>query len=189
MLSHQLLESAVLSLHTGTKVASMKKAIIDPHSLKVIGYFVDSPLQQGKEQLILKTSDIREASENGIIIDSVDELVTTKDLVRFEEIINMDFSLINLNVIDDTKQKLGKIIDYSLDPLTFLIHQLHVKRPLMKSLQTSELLINRSQIIEVTDKYIAVNSASLQASAELPLTAPGSFTNPFRKPHTEGTQN
>lgn len=186
MLSQQLLESAILSLHTGTKIASVSEAIIDPHSLKVIGFFVDSPLQKNKEQLVLKTSDIREANTNGIIIDSIDELVLAKDLVRFEEIINMHFSLINLSVIDEHESKLGKITDYSLDPLTFLVHQLHVKRPLMKSLQTSELLINRSQITEVTDKYISVKSASLQVGTEAPLTAPGSFTNPFRKPQTEG---
>ncbi len=186
MLSQQLIESAVLSLHTGTKIASISEAIIDPHSLKVMGYFVDSSLQKSKEKLVLKTSDIREANDTGIIVDSIDELVPAKDLVRFEQIIKMHFSLISLNVIDENKNKLGKITDYSLDPLTFLIHQLHVKRPLMKSLQTSELLINRSQIIEVTDNYIAVSSASLQAGAEAPLTAPGSFTNPFRKPQTEG---
>ncbi len=177
----------MLSLHTGSKVATVKEAIINPHDLKVIGYFVDSPVQEGKEKLILKTNDIREANESRIIIDSVDELIAAKDLVKFEEVIKMNFQLINLEVIDDTKTKLGKVAEYSLDPLTFLIHQLHVKRPLIKSLQISELLINRSQIIEVTDNHIAVSSASLKAGAEAPLTEPGSFNNPFRKPQTESS--
>ncbi len=185
MLSQQILESDVLSLHTGTKVATIKEAMINPRNLQVVGYFVNSPVQEGKDKLILKTNDIREANESHVIIDSVDELIPAKDLVKFEEIIKMNFKLIGIEVIDDTKTKLGKVAEYSLDPLTFLIHQLHVKRPLIKSLQISELLINRSQITKVTDKYITVSSASLKTGVENPLTEPGSFNNPFRKPQTE----
>ncbi len=189
MLSQRLINKPVMSLQTGAEIAHTKKAIIDPRNLQVVGYFVVSKIKNDPS-LILKITDIREVSNVGFIIDSIDEILPEADLLRIQEITQLQFDLIDLSVVDENKHKLGKVIDYGIDPLTFMIHQLHIKQPLLKSLQVAELLINRTQIIEINDNEIIVREASARdvEKYQAPATPNADFINPFRKPQAESKQ-
>lgn len=179
LLSTKLQQLPIMSLQTGARIAQINGLIIDPGTLDIIAYKVfDNKLEPGN--WLLLTDDIREVSDLGLIIDSIDELVLEEDMVKLKDLIKLDFQLYDMVVIDDQKTKLGKIYDFSIDPIQFRIHQLHVKRPLMKSLQTSELLINRTQIVEVNNKNIIVSSASLDEKTQ-PAAVEKNFVNPFRK--------
>ncbi len=168
----------VMSLQTGAKIARAESAIIDPAVLDIVAYRLTGPRLE-RDNTILLTKDIREISDIGFIIDSADELVAADDVMKIQKIIELQFDLINLDVIDERKHKLGKIYDYTIDPLTFTIHQLHVRRPLMKSLKTSDLLISRKQILEVNNKSIIVNSATID-ERPAPAAVAGGFINPFK---------
>jgi uncharacterized protein YrrD len=185
MLSSKLKEVAVMSLQTGAKIAQTTHPIIDPGTLDIVAYHLSGRGLESNSVLLL-TRDIREVGNMGFIVDSADELVLQEDMVKLRDIIKLDFHLIDMDVIDDQKTKLGRIDDYSLDPMDFKIHQLHVKRPLIKSLQTSDLIINRTQIIEVNNKNIVVSSASLDEKVK-PTIIAESFVNPFRKSATPST--
>lgn len=178
MLSIKLKDASVMSLQTGAKIAQIKTAVIDPGTLTIVAYHLAGRRLESDNVLLL-TRDVREISNIGLIVDSADELVLEEDIVTLKDILKLEFNLINKPVIDDSKTKLGRIYDYTLDPMDFKIHQLYVKRPLLRSLQTSDLIINRSQIIEVNNKNIVVSSASLEQPAQPAAT--GDFVNPFRK--------
>lgn len=174
-----------MSLQTGAAIAQTTSPIIDPGTLDILAYHLSGKGLVEKDTLLL-TRDIREVGNMGFIVDSVDELVLQSDMIKLTEIIKLNFKLIDMDVIDDQKTKLGKIYDFSLDPMDFKIHQLYVKRPLMKSLQTSHLIINRTQIIEINNNNIVVNSASLDEKAQ-PAAITEGFTNPFRQSTTPST--
>lgn len=178
LLGEHLKSMPVMSLQTGAEIARAEEAIIDPAVLDIVAYrLTGSRLEH--DDTILLTKDIREISDIGFIIDSADELVTAEDVMKIQKIIELHFNLINLDVIDERKHKLGKIYDYTIDPLTFTIHQLHVRRPLIKSLKTSDLLIGRKQILEVNNKSVIVNSATLE-DRPVPAAVAGGFINPFK---------
>lgn len=169
-----------MSLQTGAEIARTSEAIIDPAVLDVIAYHVAGPRLEANDTILL-TNDIREVSDIGFIVDSADELTVAEDVIKVQKVLALHFQLIGLDVVDDRKHKLGKLYNYTIDPLSFTIHQLYIRRPLLRSLQTSDLIINRSQIIEVNNKSVIVRSASLDERSPAPAIAEG-FINPFRSP-------
>lgn len=167
-----------MGLQTGTQLAITKNPVIDPNDLRIIGYEVEGPLLSERPSFI-RIADVRELSDVGMIIDSSDEFVGLKDVIAIENIYKMGFKLLGLNVIDESKHKLGKVGDYSLEVGSFIIEQLNVSRGVLKSLTETELLVHRSQIVEINNETIVVKSAAnrLESIAE-PRQL--SYMNPFR---------
>ncbi len=178
LLSQKLQLAPIMSLQTGAQIAQTTDAVIDPASLQIVAYRLKGARLGGRGWLLL-TRDIREISDIGIIVDSSDELVGESDVIKIQKLLKKGFKLIDMPVVDETKKHLGKVEDYTFDSITFTIHQLHVKRPLLRSLQTSSLIIRRTQITAITPKAIVVQSASLKEKP-LPAAMQTGFSNPFR---------
>lgn len=181
VLGSRLLSMPVMSLQTGTKLAETNLPIIDPSNLKILAYEVNGPLLSAKRTLLL-VSDVRELGKLGMIVDSSDEFVEPDDVVAIKKVSDLNFKLNGMSVIDETKRKLGKVEDFSVDTDSFIIQQLHVKRGLIKSLSETELLVHRSQIIEINDTQIIVKTTAKKLPATPAKTAQLSYINPFRSP-------
>lgn len=175
----RLLDTPVMGLQTGGELARTSRAVIDPKNLEIVAYEITGSLLSTHPSL-LRIADVREFSDIGIIVDSSDEFVSPDDIIKLDEIYKLNFTLEGMNVIDEKRQKLGKVNGYTLDTTGFLVHQLSVKRPLLKSLNDTELLIHRSQITEINDNTIVVHS---QAKIPEPLleSVRTAYINPFRK--------
>ena len=175
----QLINTPVMGLQTGSELAETKRAIVDPATLEIIAFTVAGPLITD-ERTLLRLADVRELSDLGFIIDSADEFVAPDDVIKLSEIYHLNFELLGMSVIDEKRRKLGKINGYTVDTTGFTVQQLNIKRPLLKSLNDTELLIHRTQITEINDKEIVVHS-----KAEIPEpkldSIRQSYVNPFRK--------
>jgi uncharacterized protein YrrD len=178
LLGSRLNSTPIMGLQTGTQLAVTKDAIIDPSNLKIVAYEVDGPLLSERPAFI-RIADVRELSDVGMIIDSNDEFIGISDVIAIEKIYKLGFKLIGLSVIDESKHKLGKVSDYSLETGSFIIQQLNVKRGTLKSLGETELLIHRSQIVEISDDYIIVRTAAKKLEP-ISKTQSLSYLNPFR---------
>lgn len=179
ILGSNLNRAPVVSLQTSTEIARTARAIIDPADLRVLAYVVTGSLLPADTQL-LRIADVRELSSLGFIVDSIDEFVAPGDVINLQKIYNLHFDLLGMRVVDQRQQKLGKIIDFTIDTNDFLVQQLTVKRPLLHSLNDTELLIHRSQIIEINNDSIVVHSEAKAPEPELHEVV-GSYVNPFRK--------
>lgn len=178
----------VMGLQTGSELARTKEAIVDPRDLTIPAFRLQGPLLASASQ-ILRVADIRELSNIGMIVDSSDEFVEPDDVIALQKVLHFEFELIGIAVVDEMKHKLGKVSDYTIDPAGFTIQQLTVKRPVLKSLSDTELLIHRSQVIEVSDTTIVVRTTAkkLEPLQETIRT----YANPFRPsslPQTETAQ-
>ena len=178
VLGTQLIDTPVMSLQTGAELARTKIPVIDPRTLTVVAYELNGPLLDEHPSL-LRIVDIRELSDIGMIVDSSDEFIGVDDVVKLKETYELHFPLIGLSVIDDKKHKLGKVEDYSVEIGGFVIQQLTVRRPIFKSFGDTELLIHRSQIIEINDTTITVKAATNEVKDPIPH-ATKAYTNPFR---------
>lgn len=174
-----LLHAPILGIQTGGELARTTHPVIDPATLAIVAFELDNLLQQ-RGPLLLRTADIRECSDIGIIIDSEDEFIAPDDVIKIQEVYAQNFYLLGMHVTDENRRKLGKVIDFTVEAVGFTIQQLTVKRPLLKSLNDTELLIHRSQIIEINDKAIVVHSQAKAPEPELHEVV-GSYVNPFRK--------
>lgn len=180
----RLVGCPILSLHVGGRVATVTAVIIDPHTLQIIAFEVEGPLVGREAGEILPTRSVREFSPLGMIVDSIDEFVERDDIIKIKETLELDFELIGLKVVTKRGAKLGKVVSYSLDPSNWQIEQLSVQRPFFKALLDPELLISRSQILEVDDYKVTVRDAAdkvKQKAASETLTS--NFINPFRDPN------
>lgn len=176
LVGSELIDIPIMSLQTGVELARTTGPVINPHKFTVAAYEVDGPTLDTVPSLLL-VGDIRELGDIGMIIDSSDEFVGTDDVIKVKELYELSFELIGKLVVDQKGEKLGKVIDYSIRTIDYTIEQLHVKRPLFKSLNDSELLIHRSLITEVTDDRIIVKSAAQKVT---PLMSKENYVNPFR---------
>lgn len=178
LLGSRLISTPILSLQTGTRLAVTKSPVIDPSNLKIIAYEVDGAMLTEKPSYIL-ISDIRELSDIGMIIDSSDDFINKNDVVSVKKILDLNFNLIGLSVIDDHKRKIGKVADYSLDTESFIIQQLNVSPGILKSISKTESLIHRSQIVEINDYSVIVRSTHKKIE-DSPKVEKLSYINPFR---------
>ncbi len=169
LLSNDLLSKQVLSLRTSRPVARIVSAIINPNNLKVEGFFcIDSV---DKSELILVVQDIREIIPDGYIINDHDVLCNIDDLVRLKDIISINFSLINKPVETISKDKIGKVQDFSTDTESFYINKLYVTPPIYRSLNGSSLIVDRTQINEISPKKITIYDLLKASSVQVSATA------------------
>lgn len=173
----------VMSLQTGSELARASRAIINPHNLSIVAYELDGRLLDQHPSL-LRIADIRETGALGMIIDSADEIVSPDDIIDLKKIYEYQFNLQNKAVVNERGRRIGKVIGYTIDTDSFIIQQLRVKRPLLRSLGDVELLIHRSQIVKVSDDIIVIKSASVPSESpakQLVDQSQMAFENPFRK--------
>lgn len=178
----QLIHTPIMGLQTGSELARTKSVLVDPRNLTIIAFELQGH-QLDQHPSFLTVADIREISNIGIIIDSSDEFVGIEDVLKVKEVYDFHFDLFDKKVEDESGRGLGKVIGFSVEPGSFYVKQLNVRRPLLKSFSDTELLIDRSQIINVSDEKIVINH---DERAPVPAKhAPGTFTNPFRPQHTQ----
>lgn len=174
----QLINTPVMSLQTGKELARANVAIINPHNLSVVAYKLEGQ-HLDHDPSYLRIADMRELGTLGMIVDSSDEFVEPDDIITDKDIYELEYTLEGKHVVDENKKTVGKVIDYVVDVESFVIQQLAVKRPLLKSFTHDELLVHRNQIIEVNDTTIIIKSGMSRVKA---VAATGKqLVNPFRQ--------
>lgn len=173
-----------MSLQTGTQIAQTRDAIIDPSNLGIAACYVDGPNLE-PQPTVLFTDDIRESGELGFIVDDSSKLMALDGLVRLQQLIDQNFKLFGVPVVDRRGTKLGKVEDYSFDPDNFIVQQLFVKPSFLQSLTQGSRIVHRSQIINVTPQLITVGTAEITETMQQRAEEASSFVNPFRSPGQE----
>jgi uncharacterized protein YrrD len=169
-LVHSLLNQSVVSLRTGGLIAHIDSAIVNPNNLKIEGFYcVDS---RSRQRLVLLVQDIRDMVPQGIVVDDHDVLVEPDELVRLEKVLKLDYELIGKPVQTAKKQRLGKVNDYAVDDQSFYVQKLYVERSLLKSISNGQLSIDRSEIVEVTDKRVIIKELQKTSKSGLPVASP-----------------
>ncbi|HSX27837.1 MAG TPA: hypothetical protein VLF60_00100 [Candidatus Saccharimonadales bacterium] len=180
LISHNRLSNIpILSLQTGAPLGMVTEPIIDPRQLNIAAFYCQGPRVKGTT--VLHVDDIREVSSIGLIVDSADSLMAPDDLVRLKTIINLDFSLIGKKVVDTLKHNLGKVEGFSVDLDSFYIAKINVHQSIMKNFLGGNLLIDRRQIVEITDSRILVQAADIKERKGARLSP--MIDNPFRHHH------
>lgn len=172
----------VMGIQTSSQLGTTSRALVDPRNLTIAAYEIVGPALEHQPSY-LRTNEIREIGPLGMIIDSHDEIVGLEDVIALKKLIDLDFEIINLPVVDEHRRRLGKVQDYTLETTHFAIQQLHVKRGMFKSLTDTGLLIHRSQVVEITPDAIIVKGTGKRRTVQ-PVTEATrhEYVNPFRQP-------
>lgn len=178
----RLIGAPVLSVQAGGRIATIAEPIVDPDTLKIIAFKLSGPFVTKSNAKMLDVKSIREYSHYGIVIDDVDELIEKDDVIKISKVLDLNFNLNGLKVETKKGSKLGKIENYTVTSEDFVVQQLIVKRPVIKSFVDPELTISRKEIIEITDYKVIVKDEEkvIKEKAANEDFVPN-FVNPFRK--------
>lgn len=168
-LSANLLNKSVLSLRTGTTIASISGAIFNPNNLKIEGFYCQDRFN--KQELILLYQDIRDIMPQGYVVNDHDVLTTADELVRLKDVLDLRYELIGKHVETISKQKVGKVSDYATEMETMFVQKIYVSRSLLKDFSGGSLSVDRSQINEITPRRIIINELVKGA----PVAAPAAI--------------
>jgi sporulation protein YlmC with PRC-barrel domain len=166
-LSSTLLNKSVLSLRTGSVIATIISPIINPDNLKIEGFYCQDSID--KMQLVLLYQDIRDVLPQGYVVNDHDVLAEPDELVRLKKTMDLNFELIGKPVVTTSKQKVGKVSDFATDTTTMYIQKIYVAQSILKSLTGGSLSIDRTQIQEITPRRVIISE--LLKNAPAPATA------------------
>ena len=176
-----LIGTPILSVQAGGPIGHIIDSIVEPDSLKIIAFILEGPVIS-RSTNILDVTSIREYSTYGMVIDNIEELVTPDDVIKIQKVLALNFSLTGLKVETKKGSKLGTVSDFTITNNDFIVQQIIVKRPIIKSFVDPELTISRKEIVEITDYKVIVKDEekTLKSRAEKEDFIPN-FVNPFRK--------
>jgi uncharacterized protein YrrD len=152
----------IISLQTGEAVAEACQPIIELSSLEILAFRCES--SQRRRPVVLMARDVRQLASDCIIIDNEDELADPEDIVRLQAMLATSYTPLEKPVVSDTGRKLGNVDDYTINLETNRIQKLHVRQPMLRSWLGATLIIDRTQIIEITLKKITVRDSTVKAN-------------------------
>ena len=167
-LSKSLFNQPIMSLRLGGQIGTAIEPIINPHNLNIMGWWCQTPRAQ---RLVLLAEDVRQIMGDGLAVDDEDDLAPAGDLARHHEILEINFKLLD-KPVRTKRARLGKVSDFSYNEGLF-VQKLYVAKPLRKILTTEDtLLIDRTQILEITDNHILVRDTDISVSESELAAAP-----------------
>ncbi len=159
-----------MSLRTGGQVGTTLTAIINPNNLKIEGFVCEDKLEK-KRRPVLLAQDIRDLITQGFVVNDHEALSDPAELVRLTDVLAINFQLVGKTVETVSKEKVGKVTDYAAESSTLYIQKFYVGQSLLKSISGGRLSIDRTNIVEITDRKIIIQD--LLKTAKMPATAAG----------------
>ncbi|MGH7196078.1 MAG: hypothetical protein ACREGA_04885 [Candidatus Saccharimonadales bacterium] len=166
-LSKTLINRPVLSLRTGKPVATAVAPIFNPNNLKIEGFYCQDGFDK-KKHLVLLYQDIRDCIDQGFVINDHDCLSDPADLVRIQDLLELNFQLIGKSVMTLSKDKVGKVNDFATEIETMFVQKIYVSQPLRKTIVNGSLSVDRNQIVEITDRRIIIQDLLQGTPAHAP---------------------
>lgn len=171
-LSEALLNRSVLSLRTGGPIATTTGVIINPNNLKIEGWYVTDRIDNS--QLILVAGEVREIIEQGIVVNDHEVLSPAEDLVRLKATLELKFDLLGKHVVTESGKRLGKVSDYAVETTSLFVKKIYVSQSLVKNFTGGTLSVDRTQIVEITNRKIVVEDLDEKVRAGVTVASPAS---------------
>ncbi len=159
----QLVSKAVISLQVGGLVAIVGDFVVTADKLELVAFRCFAP-DLDLVDPILFLRDAREIGNDCILVDSADALASLEDIVRIKQIVASGFRLVDTKVFTEGGSYLGKVEDFTINFETSRVQRLTIQPQLLRRLMSDTLLIDREQIVDVTNDRITVREATIRES-------------------------
>ncbi len=153
----------ILSLRTGGPVGHALNPVINPNNLKIEGWYATAVHE--RESYILPVGEVRDIIAKGIVVDDHTSLTLVEDMIRLKNVIQLGFEIIGKTVKYENKRTIGKVEDYAVDDQSLYIQKLYVNQSLLRNFSSQQLVIDRSQIVEINDRTVIVRDTRSRVSS------------------------
>jgi sporulation protein YlmC with PRC-barrel domain len=160
VLATHLKNLPIIALRNGAIVAHAGELLIDYTKLELVAVYAQFPGWRGKQAVIM-ARDIREIAREGMVVDSLEDIEDISEIVRLNDIVEQKFNIIGIKVVNESGNNLGHVDDVSIEAADNTIQKLYVKPSLLRNLLINNLVIDRSQVVNVTPKEITVRDATV----------------------------
>ncbi len=150
----------ILSLRTGGPIGHALSPVLNPNNLKIEGWYATALRE--REAYVLPAGEVRDIITKGIVVNDHTSLTLVEDMIRLRSIIDLGFEIIGKTVKNENKRTIGKVEDYAVDDQTLFIKKLYVSQSLLRSFTSQQLMIDRSQIVEINDRYIVIKDSKVR---------------------------
>lgn len=165
VLSESIEGRKVMSIHAGGPIAKLSSAVVEPTSLKIVGFSVRAPGIRFFS--ILHSSDLREWGALGVVVNSEDSIMEVdENMPKIRKIIESKFKLAGTGVRTESGRRLGRVVNFVFETEGYFVVKLYVERVGILSLTKKPLIIERSSITNVTNKFIEVKEASIEVEKQ-----------------------
>lgn len=158
-----------MSLRTGGPVAILGEPIVNPNNLYIEGWYARDG--RTNDVLVLLSQDIREVLPQGFVINDHEVLSDPAELVRLKEIIGLNFNLLKLHVYSSGGKRYGKVNDFAFETSSFYVQKIYANQSLVKNFTGGTMSIDRSQIVEITNRRITIEDPTETVPSTAPATA------------------
>jgi uncharacterized protein YrrD len=154
VLNSILENESIISIRNGRLVGKTSGYTINPANLKIEA--LRCRATDSNQELFLLNQDIRDMTGGKILINDYDALSEASDLIRLKDLIDLNFMIIGKAVVTKSKQRLGKVHEFAVEDTGFFIQKLYITQPLYRNIYGNQLVVDRNQIIEVTNSKIVI---------------------------------
>jgi len=174
LLNSMLQNVPIMSLRNGHLIGDTTGFVLNPANLKIEAFKCN--INNSKTPLYLLNQDIRDMSDNKIFVNDYEVLSEADELIRLKELIDLNFIVEGKMVITKSKQKLGRVKEFSVENTSLFLQKLYISQPIYKNIYGGQLIIDRNQIVEVTNTKIIIKDIDQPTKLKSVISAVGSVT-------------
>jgi sporulation protein YlmC with PRC-barrel domain len=166
-----LIGASVFVFQERYSVGKVIKVVVNEHNLNIELLEVDIPKSQ--KHYIL-TKDIKSTLDSLVIVESLQDLSESEDLIRQEELIKTGFSLIGAKIKTQEGKYIGKVKDFTIDYNSLKTLKLHATASLRRRILNERYIIDIKDVIEVKNKAVIIKNTKLKAGQKATKALPAS---------------
>ncbi len=137
----------------GRRGGEILRALFDPEQVKIIGFLIKTENFWGQNKIVA-LSDVIAIDGSGAVVNSSDDILDIRDIVRVERILKDKIKLVGLRAYDKKNNFLGYVYDGVADSQTGDLVRFYVKFLFRK------YIFGRSQVVKADDKKIVFDTDS-----------------------------
>lgn len=162
-----ILKLPVMEILNGKNIAQIKDVVMNPDTKNVM-LLLDTSVFADLH--IISKEDVEGIGNDFIMVKTSNAVKSTQDTPELMKTLNDYYSIVGLCVITSSGNVIGKIEDFTLDELSWNMHEIQ--------LEGGEVY-NVSQIISISEKYVFVQSeTSVKAEEEQDIPEENGHTEP-----------
>jgi sporulation protein YlmC with PRC-barrel domain len=170
-LASKLIGLPILSLQNAETITRVRGLVMEIKSLEIVAFTCEPGPAIGKQPVLL-LRDVRQVAIDCLLVNTAEDLAEAEDIVRLEPLLKQGFDPRGLRVVTDHKRPVGKVEDYTINLQTFHLQKLYIRQSILRSWMGSSLIIDRAQILEVSQRQFIVRDTAITTSERSHILAP-----------------
>jgi len=152
----------VAAVDTESKIGEISQILIEPENGTLLGFLVKAGGIFAAKK-VLSVVDVRDWDPNGLVTESIDNLVPPSEIVRIKEVLDKNIILIGMPAKTESGKSLGSVEDLLIDTDTSCVVKYYLKD-----------LLGNARVLS-SDKVIKIDKAVIFSDdiAEIPPGAAG----------------